>query len=636
MSESTNQAISPSPTLSQFHYTPLKKPKEDLRLIRIDHGQENEKLRCIMHTYASDQWRYMTYQALSYTWGDGTRKAPISINGHDFLVTTNLEDALRHLRCSTHSESTMQVPFWIDAICVNQEDSNERDAQARRMKSIYERAARVIIWLGKYNEPTDETLCLDLSRWHIDGVEENSEAMARSALVLAVLLKEEGDLRQRQKFQSPDILMRLEDCVHTENLQVWVQLWRLFHRPWFERLWIIQELAVSRKAIVRWGNLQAPWPTLEKAAQFILRPGEVVLTPHIRRLFPLLGAHRITQVALKSMYNFDTRNVLTILHSTQNNKCSDPRDRLYAIQGIVDDNQDIEIDYSIPVQQVYRDWAEKRMKRTWTLQIFSACADSSGRGDLPSWVPDLRRPFGQDKPIWIATQALGSMSWGLGARQVRPDLLCRELRFSEDGLKIHLSGKQAGTIDNMTSVGDAVTDLPDPTDLKSRLRQILAEWEAVLYSPSKRSGDESLSPIGFKESVLRSFYPWLIDHNNLSMPYDIWRGDNRSRHSLEEYVNSGDWDMSRHEVALKEFERHLFPRVHGCQMFTIEAGRTGIVAGNCGTKVGDELWLVSGGLSAFVLRRVNEVEHRLISPCYLFAMMFAADIKLEWQNVVLV
>jgi hypothetical protein len=143
------------------------------------------------------------------------------------------------------------------------------------------------------------------------------------------------------------------------------------------------------------------------------------------------------------------------------------------------------------------------------------------------------------------------MSWGMG---VRPDLLCRELSFSKDGLKIYLSGKQAGTIDNMTSIGDAVTDLPDPTDLKSRLRQILAEWEMVLYTPSQRSGDESLPPIGFKESVLRSFYPWLIDYNNLSMPYDIWRGDNRSRHSLEEYVKSGDWDMSRHEVTLKEFE----------------------------------------------------------------------------------
>ncbi|PMD23452.1 hypothetical protein NA56DRAFT_71794 [Hyaloscypha hepaticicola] len=105
MSESTNRAISPSPTIPQFHYTALNKPKEDLRLIRIDHGQHNEKLKCIMYTYTSDQWPYMTYQALLYTWGDGTRKAPISINGQDFLVTTNLEDALRHLRCSTHSYS---------------------------------------------------------------------------------------------------------------------------------------------------------------------------------------------------------------------------------------------------------------------------------------------------------------------------------------------------------------------------------------------------------------------------------------------------------------------------------------------------------------------------------------------------
>lgn len=621
--------------MAPFTYGLLQ--NSELRLIKIYPSQHNERVRCAMITHRTDS-QVRTYQALSYTWGDGTRKVPISLNAQDFLVTTNLEDALRHMRCKTLEEESKQLPLWIDAICINQEDSEERDTQVRRMRSIYEQAERVVIWLGNYNEPTDESFRLDLSRWKIDRVEENSEAMARLALVLSLCLKGGADQTQ----SSEEVSINLNDYVHANNLQVWVQLSRLFHRPWFERLWIIQELAVSRRAVVQWGSLQTSWLTLEKAAQFILRPGEAVLSPHIRKIFPLLGAHRITQVALHSMYNFDPQNALTILHNTQNTKCADPRDRLYAIRGIIQDNHDIEIDYSIPVQQVYRNWAKSRIRRTLTLDIFSACADSSRGGELPSWVPDLRRPFGQDKPLWIA-----SHTWGNQSESKRTYILADDpldfpypgFPLSVDVLKICLSGKLVGRICRLTNVGDAVTNLPDPTDLGARLRQIIADWETTLNTPQNELGEESFAPRGFKETILRSFYPWPTVPGNsdpLSMPYDIWCGDNGSRHTLSEYVNSGHWDVSRHDLMLKDFERALFPRVHGCQMFMLENGNTGIVAGNCQTQIGDQLWLLSGGLTAFILRRVNEDEHRLISPCYLFGAMYPDDVKRVWQKVVLI
>jgi hypothetical protein len=99
------------------------------------------------------------------------------------------------------------------------------------------------------------------------------------------------------------------------------------------------------------------------------------------------------------------------------------------------------------------------------------------------------------------------------------------------------------------------------------------------------------------------------------------------------YIREGWWDVSRHEVALRDFERSLFPRVYGCQMFTLETGRTGIVAGNCTAQLGDELWLLSGGCIAFIL---SEVEHRLISPCYLNGAMYCRDSSEPWQEVILI
>jgi hypothetical protein len=80
------------------------------------------------------------------------------------------------------------------------------------------------------------------------------------------------------------------------------------------------------------------------------------------------------------------------------------------------------------------------------------------------------------------------------------------------------------------------------------------------------------------------------------------------------------------EAGLRDLERALFPRIHGCQLFTIEKGTIGAVAGNCNTEIGDEIWVLSGGVTPFILPRVSEAEHRLITPCFLSDhMAFAAS-----------
>jgi hypothetical protein len=618
--------------MSSFRYTPLENPGSDLRLVTIHHGQHDESLECTLITQHDAP---IGYQALSYAWGDKARKLPISLNGQLFSVTPNLESALRSLRCATEEATENQLPLWIDAICINQEDGDERDEQVRRMKSVYQQAVHVIIWLGNYNEPCDEALRFDSRTWELVRVERNSEAIARSAMELIVLLMLERIVQEKGSDtalrvvleENIDLPSELEDFLDPESLQIWAQLSRLFNRPWFERLWIIQELAVAKRAAVAWGEICIPWPTLENAAKFILRPGITSLPTHIRKIFPVLGAHRITQVALRSMINVDTKNILTLLHNTQNTKCSDPRDRLYAILGIVKDIKDIEVDYSIPVQQVYRNWAEKRIRRTRTLDILSACADSGRFGDLPSWVPDLRRLFGQDKVLWNLSQGswkktlLELMAYNLHVKKADAwKTSFRNLHFSDNGLKLYLLGKPFGSICRLTIIGDIVTGLPDPTDLEAKLRQILGDWHNELSTKREPGRDESSHLIGFKASILRSFEYGVSDSEYLNETYDRWK------------QGGSHW---KDETGFRSFEQTLFPRVHGCQMFTTKSGRVGIVAGNCKTQIGDELWLLSGGLTAFLLRRINEVEHRLISPCYTW-MMFNSSANALLKQVVLI
>ena len=87
--------------------------------------------------------RERPYEALSYTWGDQKTLRPISIYGQKrrvVYVTQNLEAALRHLR-------PIKEPrlLWIDALCINQADVNERSFQVMRMGGIFSRAKNVSI-----------------------------------------------------------------------------------------------------------------------------------------------------------------------------------------------------------------------------------------------------------------------------------------------------------------------------------------------------------------------------------------------------------------------------------------------------------------------------------------------------------
>lgn len=85
------------------------------------------------------------YKALSYVWGDAKDTQPILLNGRRFDVTQNLKRALVRLRAGG-----IVAPIWIDAISINQADTEERNQQVRLMRDIYEKTSEVIVYLGEH------------------------------------------------------------------------------------------------------------------------------------------------------------------------------------------------------------------------------------------------------------------------------------------------------------------------------------------------------------------------------------------------------------------------------------------------------------------------------------------------------
>jgi len=112
-------------------------------------GKTADAVRCevISVTFAS----IPKYEALSYTWGEEDATRTIELNHRSFRVRKNLYDALYHLR-----NNEKERVIWVDAICINQNDNDERSCQVSIMPSIYSRAQKVLVWLRlgtSYEDP---------------------------------------------------------------------------------------------------------------------------------------------------------------------------------------------------------------------------------------------------------------------------------------------------------------------------------------------------------------------------------------------------------------------------------------------------------------------------------------------------
>jgi hypothetical protein len=157
------------------------------------------------------------YAALSYVWGDEKDSRKIILNGRETTVTASLEKVLQAF--SKDGEFEDDFKLWVDAVCINQNDLDERARQLRRMRDIYGRAWAVIAWLGEESFRSDAAIQL------------LSDLAAMSHVDLGHQI--EACLRKE-----PDYLGR--GC--------WLALQDLMERAYWYRLWIIQEMIMGASA----------------------------------------------------------------------------------------------------------------------------------------------------------------------------------------------------------------------------------------------------------------------------------------------------------------------------------------------------------------------------------------------------
>jgi hypothetical protein len=121
-------------------YNPLREEKNEIRLLTLVEGRNSAFVWCKLDHHSLS--KHPPYTALSYHWGNPAITKTVMINEQKAQVTVNLEAALRQLEADGYSK------IWVDAICINQDDSEERSRQILRMRKIYTQASEVVAWLG--------------------------------------------------------------------------------------------------------------------------------------------------------------------------------------------------------------------------------------------------------------------------------------------------------------------------------------------------------------------------------------------------------------------------------------------------------------------------------------------------------
>ena len=421
--------------MARYEYQKLP-TTSSIRLLRIEKSSKptglqipppEEPIRLALSLSVFELDEAPDYDAVSYTWGDPTspyskfsrthyNSAPsveVEVNAQSLLISQSVTTVLTrvyHADLEKNGCGAKSEYVWADGICINQDDLDERASQVAQMGSIYAEAANVLIWLGEVDEFTDDAMTALEMIATIDPARYSEVSMIDWGARTTVL-KDKG----------------LVDW--TSTWAHWLGLEVLLNRPWFTRVWVIQEAVVNDNNIILCGDKVLPWTLLAKSLDFLYSStwGMANYDDYYRKncgcpSFPsnyvtviwkeqprwggIAGFSRqaiLLQMLRRRWRNQQRRGVELewILRSEVRSRyASDPRDKIYALGGLVDKTSGPPLRRSAVLTPDYRLPTEILFTRT-TRMILEANGDlewlhqtqNIGRSTiplLPSWVADYR------------------------------------------------------------------------------------------------------------------------------------------------------------------------------------------------------------------------------------------------------
>jgi Heterokaryon incompatibility protein (HET) len=513
------------------------------------------------------------FEALSYTWGDPTEKHTISCEGKLIQVTRNLWQALHRLRLPDTPRT-----FWIDAICINQGDIEERTSQVLLMDTIYWEAYIVVAWLGEATQ--DSPAAFELMR-RIYAI---ADTTPQSDLAKPL---PESDLEANglpNKYSSD-----------------WKALDAIFWRPWFTRIWIVQEITVAKRAAVLCGEDSILWPNLVVVANYIYWRSVNVLTGvDPTRVMPL---HQLRYWSPPG----EEMSLLTLLIGFRRSLSTNPVDKVYALLGLATGSANPAIipDYKLSPADVFQDVAVGFLLKS--LDILSVVGDPGWKMiySMPSWVPDWSGQLREHAYLF------SNYGHSLNACGNTSPLV----RFSADCKTLYAQGVILDRVSsfNRTFASHGIRN-PKSWGVQIIGQNYLEDAFLALLSIRFRFGERMVFrlkhyPTG--EDVESVYHKTLIGNA------DIGQNSASGKSLAEMYAafrrkwallpgESAGIDKDTEETVAAVYARAVWAASYGRKIFITKGGYVGL--GPASTHRNDCIVFLCGGRTAYILRKLKNKE----------------------------
>ncbi|KAF4633887.1 hypothetical protein G7Y89_g4233 [Cudoniella acicularis] len=336
----------------QFMYKPLGGGRI-IRLLRLYPGHGRAELKGVLYHVWLDSAE--PFQAISYVWGNSLKLFNLKTPEGSIPLTVSLYLGLKRLR-----ERDRAVVLWADAICIDQDNNQEKGHQILIMSEIFKSAKCVYAWLG--------------------------EGADKSSLAIDCLL----EIRARSQRSSQSSAVTIPSA---EN-PVWNVINKFFSREWFQRVWVVQELVLASEVIMVCGQRMVQWDQIYIPAKICSEQARKS-TAGLMKPIAQTAAAMLSLGDLRRRYrqkeNHVGRELLTLFESFQHTQATRQRDKLFAFLGLACDSDDpgFDPDYDSNLEVIVRRYAGVFVRRGRGMELLYRAGGLDLKSHrFPSWIPN--------------------------------------------------------------------------------------------------------------------------------------------------------------------------------------------------------------------------------------------------------
>lgn len=611
---------------------------DQFRLFILEPGLDNEiRGRFVVEKIGQP---LAPYEALSYHWGSTEKTAMIHCHHHEIPITASLHDALRELRLP-YADRVL----WIDALCINQADVEERNKQVRRMREIYQNAYRVMIWLGKETEDVEGVFKL------LKFIRESSNHQKRP--LWYPIYSYHGLLRADMSYIWYDRITAYRTSNKAER-ECWGLMNTLLCRPWFHRVWVLQEIVHAQRATVFMSrNTEMDWDDFAivvSRAHSMSEADSKISESAVTALRTVLEIQRARRQNLYGDFLHEAENkreFLQMLLMASSSACTDDRDKIYAVLTLANDLDASDLEgplapdygHEITPEDVYRRFAVWCILGTKNLGLLS-CATNAANRSLPSWIPDWRNVSSEYTFVRFSDR----IPFPAGLPTLFTFGIKPNPEISDDYLL--LSAKRVDSIQIVGYADSRVEGYLDRNPIAARIfnGQVLQYLSQIGVRADPQYKERFLDNVvagkeipnldfyrymvccltekGSRASTmyiarLRIFYRYLMQNLNIPIPdeNEWWI----TKYFREELIDGSPENSWKFDTILGRFEKWTAHRTMGLT----DAGRMCWLPPEA--KKGDLVYIVPGCQVPYVFRMVDGGKHTLVGEAYIHGIMFGEE-----------